>query len=159
MDYFRGFMSNSLDIALQILQKKIKTGEDQDPFRAHTNRDIDDSISNIIAQFAGNNNNNSDRKPLAHPVDFAFMILAGERASRINRDSVDELTNSQTQGFINNLEQFMCLRRPAEEPAMTPEGYATSKKGSKNNNNRANDDDANASAGNQDGNNNNNENW
>lgn len=142
MDILRGLTSNCLDVAVQILQRRIKSGDDQDPFRAHSTRDIDDGINNLISTLTngGNNNNNST---MSHPYDFVFMVLAGERASRISKDSIDELANNQTQGFVQNLEQFMSLRRPAEEKAMTPEGYVGSgkKKGGRS------EDDANATTG------------
>ena len=107
MDVLRGLTSNALDSANQVLLRRIK-GADDEVLRPHSTRDIDDCLGRIVDSAV---NGFVATSQLAD----AFMVLAGERASRIARDR-DDWVSPSAMAAMGLIERFFALRRPVAPP-------------------------------------------
>jgi hypothetical protein len=121
MDLVRGALSNSLETAKAVLDRRTK--ETDDTFRAHSTRDVDDQFETQIAQTVSAA---SGPKKSPSPAGTAAaagpivvdqrtaqiaMVLAGERASRTLK-TADEMDNKTTTKFVEVFERFL-LMQPA----------------------------------------------
>lgn len=125
MDLLRGVTSNSLETAKSVLDRKSK--EHEDTFRAHSTRDVDDQLENLLVQVISAAAKTRDAAAAAAAPTTAksspilvdtrswqiFMVLAGERAGRLTK-SADEMDSKVGQKFAEALEKFM-LMQPANK--------------------------------------------